>query len=120
MPKPIDKLMEGLRTLAEGYTELKAQLADKLEIDYDSIEDVKDPELSQNLYSEVRSLIENFLESEDIPSTVLGSLFSDLYEGLLEVDPQAIEDELDEEEEDDDDYYFDDEDEDFDDEDEED
>ncbi len=109
--KPIDKLLDGLKMLAEGYLDLKTQLADRLEIDYTDIEELKDEELSQNLYSEVRAILENFLESGEFSSSLLGSLFNDLYEGLLEIDPQAMEDEFDEDEEDEDDYYYDDEDE---------
>ncbi|MCS6961182.1 MAG: hypothetical protein NZT61_01590 [Deltaproteobacteria bacterium] len=106
--KPIDKIVEGLKSLTEGYSQLKSQLADKLEIDYSDIDEIKDPELSQNLYTEIRNVLENFLESEEVSSTLLGSLFSDLYEGLLEIDPQAIEEDYEDEDEDDDYYYEDD------------
>ncbi|MCS6893948.1 MAG: hypothetical protein NZO16_05230, partial [Deltaproteobacteria bacterium] len=77
---------------------------------YTDIEELRDPELSQNLYSETRAVLENFLENEDVSTKVLGSLFSDLYEGLLEIDPQAVDDEFEDEDEEDDDYYYDDED----------
>jgi len=113
-----DQIIEGLRQLYEAYVDLRTQLAEQLEIDFDSIEDVRDEELNQNVYQEVKSLLESFIEDESVSTNLLGIMFSDLYEALMEIDPNAVEEDYEEEEKDDDEDYYDD-DEDYDDDEEE-
>ena len=109
-----DQIIEGLKQLYEAYSDLRAQLAEQLEIDFDSVEDIRDPELNQNAYQEVKSLLESFIESESVSTNLLGVMLSDLYEALLEIDPNAVDEDYEEDEEDED--YYDDEDEDYEDE----
>lgn len=106
----VDKIVEGLTRLLEGFSELE----DALESDFGAGVASNDEEFSVAIISEIRAAVETCIESEEYTPEYIASLVSAFVGALEELDPDIFGDENEDEEseedysDDDDPYSYDD------------
>lgn len=121
--KAVEKIIDAMNQLLEGYSELQELLEEDLGTEKEAAEEGElSSEVDAALVSELRTALESLVESEDYSTEELASVVSALTDALQEMDPDVFEsgeeedddfdddDDDDEDDEDDEEYDEDDED----------
>ncbi len=101
MAKPVDKIMEALTLLMEGFQELQSKIAEEHTDEDEELEE-ESPEVESEVINETRLALEGVIDSEDYSTEEIASVIAHLMEAIQEIDPDVFdEDEEDHSEEDD-------------------
>ncbi len=102
--KASEKIIEGISTLLDGFSDLEELISKDFAGKKDSDSETQS-EIEEAIVTEVRAAVETVLEDENYSPGYLASLISAMTEALEEIDPEVFEGDkgdLDEDDEDDD------------------